>query len=90
MPKLTVEISDEEEKALLTDILGPLQPWLTWLVHNKADQCINQIVKEYSDKQAEKIPRVERLQIVKDAKVKSKAQKQAEFEESLKEKPKVG
>ena len=46
MPKsITVSITDEEEKALLTDILS-LQDWLDNAIHNKARQCIDDVCRQ--------------------------------------------
>jgi len=67
MKTYQVIISDEEEKALLTDI--PIQEWLNNAIHNKARLCIDRIVEEYSDKQPSKISQAERNRIVREAKI---------------------
>ena len=75
-----IEISAEEEKALLTDMLS-IQAWLNNAIHNKTRQCIDKIVQEHSDKQAGKIPEAEKLQIVRDAQVESAAERNARVEQ---------
>ena len=82
MKFFTVIILDEEEKALLTDMIS-IQDWLDNAVHNKARQCIDIIIEEVTDKKAEKVPVDEKLLIVKDAVVKTAVERQAEFEASL-------
>jgi len=42
---ITVPITDEEEKALLTDILS-LQDWLDNAIRNKARQCIDDVCRQ--------------------------------------------
>lgn len=84
MGEYTVTLSPEEEKALLTDIVS-IQEWLDNAIHNKARQCIDRVVLEYSDKQPVKLPLEKKLAIVKATKVKTAAQRQAEEEKKLKE-----
>lgn len=66
MGNWTVTLSDEEEKALLTDMVS-IQEWLNNAIHNKARQCIDTIVEEYSDKQPSKITPAEKQSIVRGA-----------------------
>ncbi|MBA7697920.1 hypothetical protein ES703_106592 [subsurface metagenome] len=79
MRSYTVKLSAEEEKALLIDMIS-IQEWLDNVIHNKARQCIDRVVLEYSDKQPAKLSMQQKLAIVKVAKVKSAAERQAEFE----------
>lgn len=79
MGQYTITLSEEEEKALLVDMIS-IQEWVDNAIHNKARRCIDKIVMDCSDKQPNKIARAERLQIVRKAKVKSAAERQAEFE----------
>lgn len=79
----TVDLLEEEEKALLTDMLS-IQGWLDNAIHEKARRCIDQLVQDYSDKQPQKLALEEKLRIVKEAKVKSAAERQAEFEAAMK------
>ena len=75
----TITLTPEEEKALLTDMIS-IQDWLDNAIHNKARQHIDKIVLEYSDKQPNKIGEAEKLAIVREAIVKSAAERQAELE----------
>jgi len=79
MGEYTVTLSQEQEKALLTEMVS-IQDWLANAIQNKARQCIDKVVEEYSDKQPSKISVQAKLQIVRDANVKTGAQKNAEFE----------
>jgi len=79
----TITLTPEEEKALLTDMIS-IQDWLDNAIHNKARQRIDKIVLEYSDKQPNKIGEAEKLAIVREAIVKSAAERQAEFEAAMK------
>lgn len=45
MAQYTVIISDEEEKALLTDMVS-IQDWLDNAVHNKARQCVDVVCRQ--------------------------------------------
>lgn len=105
----TVNISDEESKALLTDMMT-VQEWLDNAIHNKARQCIDKVCEEAlndqtntlltkGEKQAivtelakqgtiissiKQMPEVVKRQIVSQARVKSAAEKNAEFEQIIK------
>jgi len=74
----TIKISAEEEKALLTDMVS-IQTWIENAIHNKARQCIDNVVKEYSDKQPEKISVVEKSSIVSTVNPKTAVKKAAEI-----------
>jgi len=84
MGQYMVTLSEEEEKALLIDMIS-IQSWIDNAIHNKARQCIDKVVQEYSDKQPGKTPVAEKLQIVRKAKVKTAAERQAEFEAEMKQ-----
>jgi len=75
----TVEISDEEEKALLTD-MASIQDWLNNAIHNKARQCIDAIVSENSDKIPSKLTEKEKYQIVASANTVTAAERSAEID----------
>lgn len=74
-----VILTEEEEKALLTDIAS-VQDWLNNAIHNKARQCIDKVVEQYSDKQPKKLTEVEKYKIVRETNVKSAADRQRELE----------
>lgn len=61
----TITLSEEEEKALLTDMIS-IQEWITNSIKNKARQMIDKICLEHSDKQPQKMTPEEKLQLVKD------------------------
>ncbi|MBA7472200.1 MAG: hypothetical protein GH156_00550 [Dehalococcoidia bacterium] len=84
MREYTVTLSDEEEKALLTDMVS-IQEWLDNVIHNKARQCIDMIVEQHSDRQPKKLPVEEKLRVVREAKVESAAERQAKFEAEMRE-----
>jgi hypothetical protein len=45
MPTYTIKISEEEEKALLTDMIS-VQDWLDNAIKNKIRRCMDEIVKQ--------------------------------------------
>jgi len=79
--QIIVEITDEEKKGL-EYVAFSIQAWVDNAIHNRARQAIDQIVNEHSDKQAKKIPLAEKLSIVRNANIKTAAQRQAEFEKN--------
>lgn len=81
--KITVTITGAEEKALLTDMLS-IENWMSNAIHNKARQCMDVIITEYSDKQPKKTPASKREAIVLGAVVESAAERQAKVEAELK------
>lgn len=76
--KYTVELTPEEEKALLTDMTSIFN-WINTAIHNKAKKCMDRIILENSDKQPDKISSVERASIVRNADVKSAIEKNKEL-----------
>lgn len=79
MREIKIQLSDEEVKALEWDIVD-IEEWASNAIHNKARQCIDKVIEEYSDKQLKKIGQVERDQIVRGAGVKSATERMAEEE----------
>jgi hypothetical protein len=77
------DLTDAEVKALRWDIVD-LKEWGKNALKNKARQCIDRIVEDVTDKRAVQIGTVEKEQIVLDANIKTAAERQAEFEASLK------
>lgn len=82
MSRFTITISDEEEKALSTDMIS-IQDWIDNAIRNKARQCIDNIVEDTTDKKAKNLSVEEKLTIVRDADVKTAAERRAEFEASM-------
>lgn len=74
MKEFTVQITDEEEKALLTDMLS-IENWLSNAIHNKARQCMDKIILDHSDRQPSKVSASERAEIVRKARVESAAER---------------
>jgi hypothetical protein len=58
---ITVSITDEEEKALLTDMTS-IQDWLDNAIHNKARQCIDGLCQLALDDQTNAILTAEEKQ----------------------------
>ena len=77
MPKFTVELTEEEAKALEVDMVS-IQEWLDNAIHNKARQMIDLIVQQHSHFQPDKITREEKLKVVREAKVKSAKEREEE------------
>jgi hypothetical protein len=78
MKTYTIQIEDEEEKALLTDMIS-VQDWIENAIHNKSRQCIDKVVEDYSNKQPQKTSELDKFKIVRDAKVTTAAEKQIEI-----------
>ena len=79
MPRYIIDISDEEEKAMLAGMVD-IRLWISNFVHNKARKDIDRAVLEYSEFQPDKITPAQRLQTIRDADIKTAAEKNAEFE----------
>ena len=82
MFKFTVQLTDVEMKALLTE-MKDVQEWLDNAIHNRARVAINKIVNDTSDKQVSKLSVLERENIVKLTNVKTAVEKETEFLSSL-------
>ena len=82
MGQYIINLTEEEEKALLTDMIS-IQEWLENAIKNKARQVIDRIVEEVSDKQAKKIPVEEKLSIIRNAKLETALERQARLEKEI-------
>jgi len=78
----TVDISNEEEKALSV-VMVSIQDWLNNAIHNRARLAIDDLVLNHSDKQPGKIPDAETLQIVRDAEVETAAERNTKLEQEM-------
>lgn len=83
MGQYIITLTPEQEKALLTDMLS-IQDWIENAITNKARQCTDQIVNDeikrmQDDPSITTIP-ADKNEIIKNAEVKTAAEKQAEFE----------
>ena len=66
MRQYTVEITEEEFKALEATILD-IQEWTQHAIKNKARKCIDRLVEEYSDKNLKKMSLDDKLEFVKNS-----------------------
>lgn len=82
MVKFIVKLTDVEEKALLTEMKS-IQDWIDNAIHNRARVAINKIVDEVSDKKVSTLSDTERYKIVRKAVVKTGAEKEQEFLNTL-------
>ena len=74
MGKYTSTLSQEEEKALLSDMVS-IQEWIDNAIHNKARQCIDKIIHDYTDKRPDKLTGQEKAAIIKNAKIETAAER---------------
>ena len=79
MGQYTVTLSAEEEKALLTDMIS-IQEWLDNAIHNKARQCIDAILWEYSNRNPNKMSSGEKGQLITSLALETAAERQAKSE----------
>jgi len=84
MGEYVIELSEAEEKAMLCNMLD-IRVWINNAVHNKARQCMDNVILEHSNKQPKKISADERTKIVHKAVVKTIAEKNAEEEAKMEE-----
>jgi len=73
-----ITLSEEEERALLWDMLS-IQEWLNNAIHNKARQCIDSIIDKHSDSNPRKLTESAKLKILKKVVIKSAVERQAEI-----------
>ncbi len=79
MGQYTVELLAEEEKALLAYTarqsgVPAIQEWLSISIHDKARRCIDAVVAEHSEYNPGRISKARKLQIVRDATVRTVAE----------------
>lgn len=74
----TITLNAEEEKALLSDMID-IQVWVDNALHEKARRCMDRVILKHSNKQPDKLSQEERLQIVRDADVKTAAETEEEL-----------
>ena len=66
--KITINSTDEQYKAM-TYVAVDVVAWIQNAWDNRARQAIDEIVKEYSDKQPEKLSQDEKLRTIREAKI---------------------
>lgn len=76
MPKYTVTLTPEEEKALLTD-MASIQDWLDNAIHNKARQCIDKVIAQHTDKQPQKLTPQAKVKIIRKLTLQTAVERQA-------------
>lgn len=77
-----VDYDVDGEKALLTDMVS-IQEWLNCAVYNKIRKVVDRIVKRITDKQPEKMSMEEKLEIIRNTKIESAAEKNARYEAEM-------
>ena len=77
-----IDLSAEEQKAFEFVANMPAD-WIHNAIQNRIRRAVDDIVKDNSDKQPNKIDIVEKLQIVENADIKSARVRQEEFEAEL-------
>lgn len=83
MAQFTITLSDEEEKALLTDMKS-IQEYLENAIFSKARRCIDNIVETVSDKRADRMTVEEKKDIVRTAEVETAVERGEKlFHESI-------
>ncbi len=82
MKQFTIKLNDAEKKALLTDMVS-IQEWVDNVIHNKARQCIDKIIKDTTDKQPNKMSVSEKQQIVINTQIESAAERNTRLEADL-------
>lgn len=83
MPQQIVNLTDEEEKALLWDMVS-IQEWINNAIHNKARQCVDALVEIHSGKLAAKLNQAEKYEIIRSANIQTAAERNAELEAAMK------
>ena len=61
MGQYTIELTTEQEKALLTDMMT-IQDWINNAIHNKARQCVDKVCEEALNDQTNTILTTEEKQ----------------------------
>lgn len=79
---ISITYTDEQLKAMQYVALNP-QEWIQNAWNERARRAIDEIVEQFSDKRLDKISPEEKLNIVREAKIKTAKERQLEFEKSL-------
>ena len=79
MISITVNLTDNEYKALLYDIVD-VQEWIENALHNKARQIIDRLVAEHTSYSPAKIKYEDKLKLVASLKLKTAKERQEEQE----------
>jgi len=76
-------LADEEVKALETDMISVFE-WIKNAIENKARKTVDFIITEKTDRQAKKVPKAEKLALIKDMDLPTVIEKNATFENETK------
>lgn len=79
MTQFIIEINNVEEKALLVDMIS-IKEWIDNAIHDKARKCVDTVVEQVSDKNAQKISIEEKYQIIRDAQIESAAERKTKWD----------
>lgn len=79
MKKFEITITDEEMKAFEWQVEDPYE-WVDHAVRNKIEKCVDRLVEQESEFQADKISEDQKLDIVKNAYVQKAKDRKEEFE----------
>lgn len=87
MPQYTITITEDEKKALLSDMIS-IQDWIENAIHNKARQCtdviINQEIKRIQTDPNITSMSTDRMEIFAAANIETAAERQARIEKQIK------
>ena len=78
-------LTDEEEKALLTDMMD-IAEWVENLLRNKVRQVMDRIIEEHTPYNPKRLSKEEKLKIIASMDLKTAAERQAELEAEMTEK----
>ena len=81
-------LTDEEEKALLTDMVD-IAEWVENLLRNKARQVMDRVIEEHTEYNPRRLDPVRKQQIVAGLKLKTAVERMAEEEARLREEMKL-
>ena len=66
MKQFTIEITEEEHKALDATILD-IQEWTQHAIKDKARKCIDRLVEEHSDKNPKRMSLEDKIKFIRDS-----------------------
>jgi hypothetical protein len=74
--EITIVFSDEEWKAMSAILVSPEQ-WVNDVAKNKAKQCIDRVISEYTDRQPNKLVPEDKQSMIANIKLSTRAEKEA-------------
>ncbi len=82
MAQYIFEISDIEEKILLTDVLN-IQEYFDYAIRNKVRHTADEIIKPLTDRQVKKIPLAEKFDMIRPLDLETAAERTQRLEDEL-------